>query len=247
MAHCFHCKCDSDRLDQPINGWCAHCLATVVKQCHGCEKILPAAEFWKRNNRPGGLQGRCKTCSDKYRQTETMMGKRRNWTKRWQLSHIEHRTNYSKRRYGQNKGKVKSDNARTWASYYQRNKEKVNNRSREWRKHNRVRNEAYIREWEKNHPDKVSQYAKRRKELENKAEGKITDQEIYELFEKYGFRCLACGRHESELSRPLQCDHIVPIVLGGWHSLDNRQPLCKSCNSRKRTKIIDYRPMQNKS
>lgn len=35
---------------------------------------------------------------------------------------------------------------------------------------------------------------------------------------------------------------MVPLVLGGTDYIDNIQPLCKSDNSSKGTKIMDYRP-----
>ncbi len=48
--------------------------------------------------------------------------------------------------------------------------------------------------------------------------------------------CLRCGSTDH-----LSMDHIVPVALGGKHSFSNAQVLCKSCNSWKHTKIIDYR------
>lgn len=53
----------------------------------------------------------------------------------------------------------------------------------------------------------------------------------------YGCQCLACGCHEK-----LTIDHIIPISLGGATTWENLQILCWSCNSIKRTKVIDYRP-----
>jgi hypothetical protein len=56
------------------------------------------------------------------------------------------------------------------------------------------------------------------------------------IFEKHGKQCLNCGSNKS-----LQLDHIIPIRKGGKNSLDNLQPLCKTCNAKKGTKTIDYR------
>lgn len=56
------------------------------------------------------------------------------------------------------------------------------------------------------------------------------------IFDKYGKLCLCCGTKEN-----ISLDHITPIYLKGENKIDNLQPLCRSCNSRKGTKIIDYR------
>lgn len=58
----------------------------------------------------------------------------------------------------------------------------------------------------------------------------------YELTIRYGYRCLCCGT-----TRHLGLDHIVPVSRGGKTELDNLQLLCRDCNHRKGTEIIDYR------
>lgn len=48
--------------------------------------------------------------------------------------------------------------------------------------------------------------------------------------------CLACGSFKH-----LTIDHVIPISKNGLNEIENLQTLCKSCNSRKRDNIIDYR------
>lgn len=66
--------------------------------------------------------------------------------------------------------------------------------------------------------------------------GRHTAQEWKKLLELCGNKCLACGALEN-----LTRDHIVPIKKGGTDDISNLQPLCRSCNSKKQTKTVDYR------
>ena len=61
-----------------------------------------------------------------------------------------------------------------------------------------------------------------------------------EVFERHGKECLKCGS-----SYRLSIDHIISVKNGGSNKLSNLQPLCKSCNSEKGAKNIDYRVASN--
>lgn len=76
---------------------------------------------------------------------------------------------------------------------------------------------------------------------QKKTTGTITGQEWIEVKNYYGNKCLSCGRSDISIAM----DHIVPLSIGGTNTKDNVQPLCKSCNSRKGTKTIDYRQGEN--
>jgi HNH endonuclease len=54
----------------------------------------------------------------------------------------------------------------------------------------------------------------------------------WQVWERDDFTCRHCGAR-----RHLSVDHIIPESKGGTLSLDNLQTLCRSCNSRKGTKM----------
>jgi 5-methylcytosine-specific restriction endonuclease McrA len=49
----------------------------------------------------------------------------------------------------------------------------------------------------------------------------------------YASSCYFCDSREK-----ITMDHIIPLSRGGRHSIGNLQPLCKSCNSSKKTRFI---------
>ncbi len=60
------------------------------------------------------------------------------------------------------------------------------------------------------------------------------------LKKQYNCTCPMCGKSELEIK--LTEDHIIPLSKGGSNNIENIQPLCGSCNSKKRVKIIYFEP-----
>lgn len=122
--------------------------------------------------------------------------------------------------------------------YRAENKERLNAAARERsrKEENKVKKAIRSKEYKKNNPDKVAEQRHLRRARLWKANGSHTPKEWEDLKEKYGNICLCCRE-----KKPLTVDHVIPLSKGGTNDIENIQPLCVSCNSRKGTKIIDYR------
>ena len=112
--------------------------------------------------------------------------------------------------------------------------------ARLWHKENAERTLANTIAWRASNPDAVAVQRQRRRARLAKAEGDHTAAEWRDLKEQYGHHCLCCGHAEPDIV--LSADHVIPLSRGGSNAIDNIQPLCVSCNARKHTKSIDYRP-----
>lgn len=146
---------------------------------------------------------------------------------------------YLKNYYHSNKHKTvekRRDSLRRWK---QNNREYVRERDTKYRKENSEKFSFATRRWAKNNPEKVRRISHARRARLLNADGNYTVEEWVSLKRKYNYACLCCGIAEPDIK--LTVDHVIPLYLGGSNFIDNIQPLCFSCNSRKGIKIIDYR------
>jgi 5-methylcytosine-specific restriction endonuclease McrA len=77
----------------------------------------------------------------------------------------------------------------------------------------------------------------KRRAIMAETDGTYTQSEWDRLCEYYNHSCVKCSA-----SGPLTVDHVIPVTKQGRNVINNLQPLCRSCNSQKHTKIADYRP-----
>jgi hypothetical protein len=68
------------------------------------------------------------------------------------------------------------------------------------------------------------------------ATGSHTFGEWENLKAQYDWTCPSCRKSEPEIK--LTEDHIIPLSRGGSNNIENIQPLCGSCNSKKWAKLI---------
>ena len=98
--------------------------------------------------------------------------------------------------------------------------------------------------WARNHPEQhtATEYIRRCRMAGNG--GVHTGEQFIALCRHFNYRCLCCGQ-----SRKLAADHVISVKqsislmlpLNFLNDIDNIQPLCKRCNSKKNIQHIDYR------
>ena len=93
-----------------------------------------------------------------------------------------------------------------------------------------------LRGWRKDNPERAKVQIHNRRARKTRAGGSYTAEEWKALRKKYGYRCVCCNKRTK-----LVPDHVMPIAKGGTSNIDNIQPLCAPCNSRKATQSTDYR------
>jgi len=116
-----------------------------------------------------------------------------------------------------------------WHDPEYREQEKANwrNRYRRRREHEVTRTRAY----KLAHPDRVAAYhLTRRERIAEGSDGTATDQAIAQL-KQNSTHCAYCD----EMLTRKQTDHMIPLVLGGEHTVRNIVIVCPDCNARKAT------------
>ncbi len=91
------------------------------------------------------------------------------------------------------------------------------------------------RRWRRRNKDKKYEYKRAYRARKYGNGGRHARKQWEEMKERFGYTCQCCGRKEPEIT--LTEDHIVPLTKGGDDSIENIQPLCKSCNSFKNNRI----------
>ena len=92
-----------------------------------------------------------------------------------------------------------------------------------------------LKRWREKNPDKAVLQTQRRRAFKVNADGYFTLGEWELLKKQYGYTCPSCGKKEPEIK--LTVDHIIPLSRGGSDYVENIQPLCGSCNSKKGSKF----------
>ena len=97
-----------------------------------------------------------------------------------------------------------------------------------------VSREESRRRWAEKNAKVVAARARARKQREYNAPGSHTRKEWLEVKAEYDNDCAMA---DSTCKGSITKDHIVPLAMGGSNDASNLQPLCRSHNSRKSTRV----------
>jgi len=198
------------------------------KACSKCKQIKPLSNFHKSKAAKSGHKPACKQC--KYLENKVYRNenaeKIKQIKKAWDLKNPEKLAEYRKKANSYPSAYIR-EKARL---YHQKNKDKLNARCRQWR----AANHEKARELEKNYrlanPQVGRLQNQRRRALKAQAGVyKITEKDCIKILAK---PCFYCGNQSSHL------DHVVPLALGGRHSIGNLVASCVKCNTSKNKKTI---------
>lgn len=213
-----------------------------AKKCSRCKSFRVLTDFSKRKKSRDGLNSWCKLCFSEHRKASRIVN-RKHVIKR-------ERAYYSKNRQRVLKTNKKYMNKMIREEKVMPSKKicrvcKVNKSSLSFYKTNYTKSGLYTEckecrfgiesAYRKNNMDRVRVWSRNRIYKEKGAVGTFSYNDWLFLLKKYE-SCLSCGTKER-----LEADHVVPLSKGGDNSLGNLQVLCRSCNSSKGIKVIDYR------
>ncbi|MFZ9585578.1 MAG: hypothetical protein ACO280_11575 [Pseudohongiellaceae bacterium] len=122
------------------------------------------------------------------------------------------------------------------ADWYQRNKEKVNERNQQWRATNCERNCKNNAEWKKANPGKVASYRAKRRALELQATPPWADTAAIEAVYLEAAARRAAGEK-------VEVDHMFPLLgktVCGLHVVDNLWIISERTNRSKGNRVQPY-------
>lgn len=205
-----------------LRPWCRECMSALGKAYYERNREVKAAKCkaWREQNREHVVE-----YQQQYYQTKGRFLRR----KRYLVDKENHRALAYKWRK-EHPEAVKASRQRFLDSHREYLHEYEAKRWREQRDLLSARN----KEWRDSHPiQRAQNEAKRRAKLK----GVDVDTVDYQaVLARDGYYCYICQQPVEE--KALSFDHVIPLSAGGPHHEDNIKVTHRSCNSKKRNKIL---------
>jgi len=220
------------------------------KRCTKCNEWKTLDAFHKNKTMQDGLSRCCRKCKSK-----SDAQYRKKHKNRVLAAKAEYRRTHKKEikegkriHFLKNREKILAKNT----LYYNTNKEEEKVKRKEYRRKHKKEIAEHDKKYQAEHREQIAirkkeYYATDRGKVKKRAtEGKRRalkfNAPIVEVFDpkdvlvRDDYRCQLCGRKtrlDYKPNHPLfpNADHIVPLSLGGNHTMKNMQCLCRACNS----------------
>lgn len=143
-----------------------------------------------------------------------------------------------------NRSKATRDGLQAWCKVcsrisvkesYARNKDKSDQRNKQYRSVNKEKVAEWQRRWREENPEKKRAQKMRHRARVANAEGSHTQADIQQMYADQNGLCAYCAK---ELNGDFHVDHMQPLFKGGSNDWTNLAISCKSCNLRKGTQTV---------
>jgi len=199
--------------------------------CKVCQKEYQPQHFNQKLCSLECKKEAVKITKQKYKKTEKGILSERRWRKNLKKKEIDNK--YNKSEKGLAKARIRAKQFRIKNPQYIKLQAEIERSRKRWltteyRLKNKINSKKY-RQTGKGRIANKNGKARRRSYLENA--GSFTLNEWLDKVKEFDNKCAICKK-----MLKLTVDHIKPVSRGGMNTIDNIQPLCKSCNSKKSNK-----------
>lgn len=198
-------------------------MSVAQKACTKCGQVKPLSDYQKRKDSKDGHAHWCKVCQREYDQRPERKAKQNEqWRQRY-ADNPEYREKFKARI----RGIYASD---------EEYREATKARAAKWDRDNKERRNTNTRRRYATHYGIIDRQRKYKRRADLEERGSFTRTEWMAVCRRFKWRCAWCQE-----KKKLTVDHIVPLSKGGGNTIDNIQPLCSTCNTRKKDRTMDFR------
>jgi len=245
-AHCKECALERGKQFRLRETMWKRGLA----RCSNCLQWLPVQNFRENGKAYGEVSHRCRRCSsnnseyhDYLVERDTLLSFGKKYCPNCDMVKAIDEFGIHTHMPDGLQGVCKSCKNKMTSDYYQSNQSEILERERQRRDTiwGREQRREAARQARQNNPEPYRERVRARRKLIEQNGGDYSYNQFLWLLDHYcpGKICPGCGKYADRFT----ADHVIPITWGGTSYIDNIQPLCWRCNSRKGNKSdADCRP-----